>query len=224
MNKPNNDTKTTPLTVTNFTPLNRIKQKTLQLSDFQKQIIFGRLLGDAYLQTINNGKTYRLRIQQNSSKHGEYVLHGFDNFKDFCCAPPSRVERKKNNTMDIRFQTVAHKEFVDFGKRFYANDAKIIPSNQDLEKWLTPVAFAYWYMDDGGIETANPNACSINTHSFAENDVDRLIQVLNNKYELKAYGRTNKKAKIIIIPAKSRQTMRDLLTDRVVPCMRYKIP
>ena len=162
----NKNTNTTKRAVPNFKPLNKQDLKNLRCNNFQKQIIFGCLLGDLYMQTINKGRTYRMRVQQNYDEHEDYVLYLFDVFKSFCKSLPSKVERSKNNTIDLRFQTIAHQEFNDFGQLFYPEGKKILPSDQEIFKWLTPVAFSYWYMDDGGIDGANPNGCSLNTQNF----------------------------------------------------------
>ena len=166
-----------------------------------------------------------MRVQQNYDEHGDYVLHLFDIFKSFCTSLPSKVERLKNNTIDLRFQTIGHQEFNYFGQLFYPEGKKILPSDQEISKWLTPVAFSYWYMDDGGIDGANLNGCSLNTQGFEDNDTERLIKILNEKYALKATFRINKGKKIIVIPAQSCQKVQNLLaTNVVLPCMKYKIP
>lgn len=218
------DTKSNKIVIPNFVPLDNSLFKNLKLDDAQKQILFGGLLGDLYLQLQSGGKNYRLRVQQQYPKHEEYVLQLFDVFKSFCSAQPDKVERKKNKTIDIRFQTRSHPEFNDFGQLFYLNNKKILPNNYEIDKWLTAKSFTYWYMDDGGIETDNPNACSLSTHSFEFDHVERLIVILNQKFNLEAYSRFNKDKKIIIIPAKSCPKIKNLLIPNIVKCMKYKIP
>lgn len=41
------------------------------------------LLGDASIQTQNNGKSFRLKFQQADKLHREYLFHLYDQFKDY---------------------------------------------------------------------------------------------------------------------------------------------
>ena len=43
-------------------------KNTLKLTDIQKSILIGTLLGDGHLETQDEGKTYRLKIEH-QSKH-----------------------------------------------------------------------------------------------------------------------------------------------------------
>ena len=47
-------------------------KRTLHLNDFQRAIIVGKLLGDGHLETSDNGRTYRLKIEH-SLKQKAYV-------------------------------------------------------------------------------------------------------------------------------------------------------
>lgn len=60
----------------------RLKQvfETLDWNSLQQDIIFGTLLGDASLQTQNQGKTYRYKFLQ-SQKHKAYFDHVIDQLK-----------------------------------------------------------------------------------------------------------------------------------------------
>ena len=150
------DTTTKKYPVPNFVALNNKTFINLKLNSNQKQILFGSLLGDLRLQTQSKGKTYRMRVQQNYEKHKDYVLHLFDIFKGFCSSLPDQVIRKKNKTVDLRFQTRTHSEFFNFGEMFYGNQKKHLPPYEVVYEQLTPIAISYWYMDDGGIDGANP--------------------------------------------------------------------
>ena len=218
------NTITNKLSVSNFKVLSNTEFTNLKLTQNQKEILFGLLLGDLYLQTQNKGKTYRMRVQQNYELHGNYVLHLFDIFKPFCSSLPDKVARTKNNTIDCRFQTKGHSEFVEFGQMFYDTGKKHLPSYDYIYKRLTPLALAYWYMDDGGIDGANPRGCSINTHSFTDQETEMLIDILIKKYQLTAKSRTNKGKKIIVVSAQSCEKFNSLIWSNTVKCMYYKIP
>ena len=215
-------TKTTKFHVPDFEPLSNEALKALKLSFKQSQILFGSLLGDFRLQS----QSYRIRAQQNFEKNGLYLLHLFDIFKPFCSSLPDKVERKTKlfETTDLRFQTRVHSEFTQFGKMFYDNKNKHLPPYDIVYSWLTPTAVAYWYMDDGGSEKSNPRACVFSTHSFTDNETERLISILNQKYKLKAYSKFNKGRKVISVPAESCDRFNELFKPERIESMYYKLP
>ena len=54
---------------------------TLRLSDVQREILVGILLGDACLETQNAGRSYRLKIEQGIA-HAAYVQHLYSVLRD----------------------------------------------------------------------------------------------------------------------------------------------
>jgi hypothetical protein len=61
--------------------------KTFEFTTEQKEILFGVILGDAHLDSRDNGLTYRLKFSQ-SAAHKNYLFHLYDIFKDFVTTPP----------------------------------------------------------------------------------------------------------------------------------------
>lgn len=224
--KPNNEPKvrTTIVPFPNFVAQTTKVFKTLKLSSKEKQIIFGSLLGDLYGQTINKGKTYRLRVQQTFDKHKNYALHLFEVFQKWCKDTPRKVERFDQKTTDLRFQTRGHTEFVEFGEMFYKTGEKRLPLYDVIYQRLTPIALAYWFMDDGGIDGANPRGCVFYTYKFSFEEVERLVDIFFLKYQLQAKSRMHKDKKIIVISAKSCETFNALVFDFIIPSMYYKVP
>jgi len=62
--------------------LNVYKQQ-LHLSAKQKEIGLGVMLGDASLQTQDNGKTFRLKFE-GGNRNKEYIQHLHNEFDDWC--------------------------------------------------------------------------------------------------------------------------------------------
>lgn len=94
-------------------------------------------------------------------------------------------------------ETLAHSKWNYWNQMFYSqNDnkrTKIIPSNSCLEKYLTPRAIAYWFMDDGSLLANNSKGLVFHTQNFDESDVKRLANFLEQKYGLKTWVKQNKK-------------------------------
>ena len=49
----------------------------MKLTQLQKDLLFGSLLGDGNLQTNSNGKTWRYRAIH-KSQHKEYLFHKYE--------------------------------------------------------------------------------------------------------------------------------------------------
>lgn len=152
-------------------------KESLKLTSIQQQIIIGLILGDAHLATQNKGRTYRLLIEQ-SIKRKIYVQHLYDVFKDFVLTPPKIINRNPNkpDKVNIYFKTISHSAFQFYGQLFYKNGKKIIPI--DIQKYLTPTALAYWFMDDGALKGTDRKGLRLNTEGFTEISVQLLCDKL----------------------------------------------
>ena len=99
----------------------------IKISPRQKQIIAGKLLGDACLETTNN-ITYRLKIEH-SYKQKEYVDWLYQELKHLATAEPKikyqTVKGKvyKKYWFNSRFST----SFRFYAQQFYDGKKKIVP-------------------------------------------------------------------------------------------------
>lgn len=81
---------------------------------------------------------------------------------------------------------------------------KIVPSN--IQELLTPRGLAFWIMDDG---SRHGSGLHISVYAFSNEDVDKLMFTLQNKFNLKCsihYNR-DKKPRIYIF----KESMDDLI-------------
>lgn len=206
------------------------------LIQLQKDLIFGSLLGDGSLQTENGGRTWRYRALQ-KAEHKDYLYHKYEILKDFCSSPPSVSQtydpRTGKTSERYSFNTTQLSSLKFYGDMFYKYDATINKWVKDVplkvEKFLTPTALAYLYMDDGALKwLGHSNAMRICTESFSEEGVRRIQKALNNSYQVKT-TLTPKKLKDgstgyrISIPEKSSAAFRELIKSYLVDCMKYKV-
>ena len=202
--------------------LETYKQK-LKLSDLQREILVGLLLGDAHLETQNEGRTYRLKIEQ-SVAHSPYVMHLHDVFRSWVGTPPRTrvVERLGKESSNVCFQTLSHGSFRFYGQQFYADRKKCVP--ELINQLLTPRALAYWFMDDGSIKSKDSKGLILNTQAFAPKDISKLCDVLKAKFDLRAKTRPQKDGFQLYIFGESFETFCHLAGPFVLPEMLYKIP
>lgn len=157
------------------------------------EMTIGLLLGDASLQTQDNGKTYRIKFEY-GDRNFEYAKHLYEKFIHWILSPPRIQDRINSNGVTVRtwcFQTISHSAFVPLANIFLDTNHKkhIIPSL--IQDYLTPRGLAYWYMDDGGkadYGNRTQKGMLLHTHGFNEHEVLILCD-----------GRRNKKKFIIFI-------------------------
>jgi len=186
-----------------------------KISKFQKEVLIGLILGDAHLEQSLNGLSYRLKIEQSIQKK-EYIDHLYILFKDWTLSPP---KQKRNN---LYFQTRYSRSLVFFGKQFYKDKKKIIPKL--IHRWLTPIAIAYWYMDDGSIKSKQSKGVFFNTQGYVFKEVCLLAKILNNNYHLKTSIRKQKVGYQIYVSGYSYELLRNIIYPFLISSMYYKFP
>lgn len=195
---------------------------TLRLSDVQREILVGILLGDACLETQNAGRSHRLKIEQGIA-HADYVQHLYSVLRDWVLSPPrpKQGQTRGVTTLNLAFQTVSHTELSTYGLLFYRERRKIVP--ETIGELLTARGLAYWYMDDGSMKSSESKGVLFNTHAFSSDDVDRLIEVLV-KFGLLARTRRQSDGDQIYVSGASYERFVELVNPYVIEAMRYKVP
>lgn len=125
------------------------------LTEFQKEVIFGSMLGDLSAERSHMAGNTRLRFYM-SSVNMDLIYHFYSIFKSYVKTGPKFMNRKLNKLtnlelVDICFSTLKYALFNWVVEDFYVKDGnkniKIVP--KDSISRLTPVSLAYWIMDDG---------------------------------------------------------------------------
>jgi len=195
------------------------RKSKLTLSEVQREILVGLLLGDAQLETQNGGRTYRLKLEY-SAKHRLYADHLYACFQEWILTPPQvKLDATHNN---VWFQTMSHEAFRFYAHQFTITGRKCVPKL--IHRFLTARSVAYWFMDDGSVKSRESKGVLFNTHGFVKNDVERLIDALRSCFELEAAVRRQKDKLQIYISGKSYERFREIVDPYVVASMRYKIP
>ena len=193
--------------------------KPIKLTQKQKEVVFGSLLGDMYCGKLKNSKNPSFKIEH-SIKQLNYLKYKLNILSNLL----TDSEIKIYNRLDKRFknpnykscyiQSKANPELFYFYNLFYKNKVKRIPEDLTL---LTPLAIAIWFMDDGlKLECGY----GISTNSFSLEDVTRICQYLKNTYGLE-YSITKKNT--IYIKANSRKKFTNLIKKYIDSSMLYKL-
>jgi recombination protein RecA len=195
---------------------------TLSLSKTQRSIIAGTLLGDGHLETQDRRHTYRLKIEH-SSKQDSYVMWLYEELKNLVNTPP-KSKRKILGEVEHEnyyFQTLSLNQLRFYGQQFYdASGHKKVP--RQIRRWLTPLAMAVWFMDDGSIKSKQHRALILNTQCFDKADIALLRDALQANFAVDARVRMQKEGPQLLIVGASAERLVAVMRPYVLPELTYK--
>jgi hypothetical protein len=199
----------------------------LKLTVRQREILIGTLLGDGHLETQNQGKTYRLKIEH-SVKQRAYVNWFYQAFQEWVRTPP----RARVRTVTFRgvskeyerigFATLSTGSLRFYAEQFYQDGKKVVPKL--IHRWITPQALAVWYMDDGSIKSSKHKSVFLNTHSFEDHELKRLQKALEDRYGIKTKIRKQKDGKQLYLLSETVDLFLREIEPYIIPSMQYKLP
>jgi len=197
-------------------------KKKLRLTKRQREVIVGTLLGDGHLEWQQKGKVPRLLIEH-SIKQKDFVDWKYKELKSLVRTPPKIKERAVNSKVYQKywFRTLSLSSFRFYHHQFYQENKKVVPKL--VHKWLTPLALAIWFMDDGSIKSKYHKARIINTQRFKKSDVERLISVLSEKYGVSAKLRKQKEGYQIYLLSETINRFVEIVKPYIIPSMMYKL-
>jgi hypothetical protein len=184
------------------------------LTQRQKSVIIGCILGDGYLRKIKGRKDAFLEVNH-SIKAKEYVDWKYSLLKDICLSPPKErmIDEKRKA---YRFFTRAHSEITELYEKFYKNGKKKIPAGFELN----PLILAIWFMDDGS--KTKKGDVYLNCQQFEFKDQRRLLHALR-MIGIKARLNKDKKYYRIRIYKESIPKLIEIIRPYILPSLSYKI-
>lgn len=201
------------------------KKIALKLTKRQREILVGLMLGDGHLETQNNGRTYRLKIEQ-SIKHKEYVDWLFQEFNEWVMThPQEKNQQDKKRGKEYHkywFNTLSAGSLRFYAHQFYDGKKKIVP--KQIAKWLTPLSMAIWYMDDGSIKSQDHSTVLFNTQGFTKVEVQRLKEALETKFRIMSRLHKQKDGWQLYLLSETIPKFRSVVEDLILPSMKYKLP
>ena len=227
--------------VTQMAKLQQIKEKEqVVLTQTQKDVIVGSLLGDGNLQSATQGRSWRYRALQGKNQL-TYLQYKYNVLQNLCGTGLLYDERVDDRTSTYNkhyyFNTLVHDCLKHYGNMFYTFDdtsqkfTKDVPQN--VRQVLTPRALAILYQDDGALKWENhSNAMRVCTESFSLEGVNRLKNAIESLYGFKVttqpkYKTLNGIKTIvgyrIIIPERSSEAFVEVIKPYVIDSMKYKV-
>ena len=201
-----------------FTRTDYFSEKDLKLSNEQEQFILGSLLGDLSIDLTGKMKNAKLCLvhsvkqEELFMKKVEILGEFMGNYKLYS----SYDNRTEKTYQTWRGNSKTHKLFNEIYKLLYPNNIKTI-TKEYLDKINSPIALAYWFMDDGS------ECGTIATNCFSLDEVELLINWLKTKWNIISTKQKNRVNYVLHISQKSRLDFERLIFPYMVPSMYYKL-
>ncbi len=183
--------------------------RKLAVTNRQKEILIGSLLGDAYI-------TVRGQIQFEQSDHQkEYLFWKHQELSSMSYKNISKAKRfdKRYQKEYFSYRFWTRQYFLSWRERFYFKNRKIVP--KDIQ--LTPLSLAIWYMDDGCL---SDNKCILATDGFSKKEINFLQMLLLKKYKIRSSVKNESK---IMILKESLNKFFSIVSPYIIQSMRHKI-
>jgi hypothetical protein len=195
----------------------------MDLSQIQKDIIVGTLLGDGSLE-YDKFKASRLQIKQAERKK-EYVMWLYENLANLVKTPP----KQRPDTLQWYFSTRSLRSIEEFRKIFYEGRRKTVPPS--IKDILTsPISLAVWFMDDGTLDFREKShySFSISADDFTVEEAKLLQEVLRERFEVVSSIQTpssrGKKYTKLYIGKEGRNKFLEIIRPHILSCFAYKLP
>lgn len=214
-------------------------------------IIVGSTLGDTHLERRKNSKGTRINFEQ-SNKNVEYLMwfHSYLSSRGYCNPQKPKLKKRIRKNGEVffhyRINSYTFSSFNWLHDMFYtlvpasninsihplvhdpnlvhtkesSNYVKVIPFN--LEEFLTPLALAIWFSDDG---SKSGKGAKIATNCFTHTELEFLCEILQKKYNITTsiHSGGKDKGEVIYIRTQSMPIFSKLVKPFILPSLYYKL-
>ena len=201
----------------------REQKLKLRLTDRQRAIIVGLLLGDGHLETQNNGRTYRLKVEHGSAQ-ADYVHWLFEELREWILAEKPYVKVRKDGTQNVGFTTYSHGNLRFYGQQFYEGTRKRMP--KIIVKMIEPISVAVWFMDDGSRKSAKHRCYIIHALGYSRQDLEIAQKALQMCFGINVtLHKQKEKYWRLYVPSESARQFESLIREYVQPIasMKHKL-
>lgn len=195
------------------------RRNTVITSDFaitekQKQILLGTILGDGHIPkncnylNMTHGILQKSYLQWKTNNLGKLIQ---SDIKE-CSYKDNRINKTLTN---VYINSIPHFFIRSMRDAFY------IPSKQPALSFLKNInalGLAVWYCDDGSIIRDKARLC---TNSFDHEHLESTINVLKHLFGFDNIWINNQN--ILVFSRKSSLRMKSIIREFVPDCMKYKL-
>lgn len=195
------------------------ENKPIELSDFQKQVLLGTMLGDSSFKMGKDSKNPAISCTHcvRQKEYCELKAKIFENLGSNCVYRQRKTPDKRTGkiTGGYTMFVPANPTLKNWYYSFYKNKIKVIPFN--LFNYFTEVSLAFMFMDDG---FKTQCSYSIATNCFTIEELNKFRIFLLEKFSLETSIHKDNRLYIL---AKSAKRFTELISPYICDCMKYKL-
>ena len=184
------------------------------LTQTQRSIVIGSLLGDGYLRIAPGRRNAFLECNHSFSAR-EYVDWKYKKLELLCRSAP-KMRFGNGNRKAYRFTTRQSSEFSSLYRWFYDNGKKRVPSDLKLD----PLMLSVWFMDDG----SKCRECDVylNTQQFDIENQHKCVVLLAG-LNIESALNKDKTYWRVRIKKSSLPAFWNIIAPHMIPFMTYKL-
>lgn len=195
----------------------------INLNRKQKELLFGMVLGDGYLQKTGKANA-RLRLEH-GHKQKDYLLWKVKNLQPLFQGRAKYLTRihpiTRKQYCYVRHQSQTTPYLGKLRKIFYPLGKKLIP--ETIERYLSPIALAVWFMDDGYYYQRDK--CGyLYLGNVSQIEAETLVNVFLKKFQFSVRWLKKKKGYAIYFSPAEMQKLKVLLKGYYLEQFNYKFP
>lgn len=188
-------------------------------------MLCGKLLGDGSI-VKQEGRKPRFQFMH-SFKDKEWCYYCYSRLKDYLPLTGPHYKRIEDDRVQAGYtesyyvQSRTHDHITSLRSIWYKNGKKVLPF-EFLMQYLTPLALAWWYQDDGHLkkDSTIPRKVILSTDSFTPAENNQLCQLMKDKYSL--LFSIDKQNRIILYDQFQIRYFLYLVNPYLHPCMYRK--
>ena len=184
------------------------------LTQEQKSLIIGTILGDGYVRIIPKRKNAFLEVNHSATQK-EYVYWTYKILKSVVRSGP-KLRNGNGNRVACRFYTQCLPEITQLFDYFYKNKKKLIPNDLKIDA----LSLAVWFMDDG---SRSRNTLYLNTQQFSAFDQSVLQKLLLDMFGIRSTLNKDKIYQRIRIVTQDAIKFCNLIREYIPESMQYKL-
>lgn len=190
----------------------------VELTDEQKEVIVGSMLGDGHLLERGVFKVTHAYHQYEYLKRVHDILSPISR-------PMFYEEKHMLDSGEVRagfgFRTEQHVWLKAMRRLLYPNGEKVFPPS--IIESLTKRSLAFWYFDDGTLEDGGIPAFAVG--NFSEEQAQEIADGLGRRFGLRTYVTSHQPTcKMVKIRAASAGRLFKMVAPHVTPDMLHKLP
>lgn len=204
-----------------------MKYKKIEEDNRLKQFMIGSMLGDGSIpKKDKNAKHYRITLGHGAKqlKYLEWkvnILKEYELSTGVITKVIAKSDRyKSGECISYHMKGRNNPYFTEYRYKFYQENRKTLP---DLVNEIDSFGLAIWYMDDGYItldKARNKKFYRIATDSFIKEELDKLVLIFKNKFDIKVTINYNRELRI---SEQDNDKFLKLIFSYILPDFYYKL-